>query len=65
MDYKEMLDDIIEWSCTQEHFHASTFYGIRDNYEKYNSFTYNQKRAIENVYFKFNVDKWNETRTNE
>jgi len=57
-DVEEKLDDIIEWSLTKKKFDATTFYGIRDNYEEYGSFTHSQEIAIENVWSKWKIDRW-------
>jgi len=62
-----MLDNIIEWSSLRKglsNFDATTFYGIKKNYEKFKRFTSSQKYAIENVYFKWKIDKWVEARRN-
>jgi len=53
-----MLDDILDWSQLQDKFDSLTFVGIKENYEKYGNFTDLQQRAIENVYYKWKIDKW-------
>ena len=65
MDYEKMLDDILEWSEHQDKFNSLTFIGIKDNYQEYGTFTDLQRRAIENVYFKWKVDKWVENRSSD
>ena len=61
--YECRLDQIISWAENSEkaqrmNFNAITFIGIKENYEQYSKFTNKQEQAIDNVYFKFNIDKW-------
>lgn len=65
LDYDNMLERILEWAKTNTRFDASTFEGIKDHYEQYNEFTCMQMTAIENVYYKWKVDKWYKTRSFE
>jgi hypothetical protein len=60
MSYEFMLDRILEWSESNPKFDATTFEGIKEHYETYDEFTYLQENAIENVYYKWKIDKWYE-----
>lgn len=64
--YEELLDSILEWSKTinGEMFDPTTFEGIKDNYEEHSNFTWKQKKAIKNVYFKWKIDKWSNNNRN-
>ena len=53
-----MLNCILEWAKTKPKFNASTFQGIHQYYEDMEEFTLPQMEAIENVYYKWKVDKW-------
>lgn len=55
---ESMLKIILEWSDSKPEFDDEVFRGIKKNYDKYGNFTPSQKRAIENVYYKWKVDKW-------
>lgn len=57
-DYAEMLDKILEWAESNSRFDASTMEGIKTYYENHSEFTDSQETAIENVYHKWNIDKW-------
>jgi hypothetical protein len=57
-DYERMLYRIIEYSYVNNNFNGDTFYGIKDNYNEYSTFTKKQKSAILNVYNKWSIEKW-------
>jgi len=58
MDYKDMLDCILEWAETHPNFDASVFESIESYYYDQGEFTGRQQDAIENVYYKWRVDIW-------
>ena len=64
MPHERMLECILEWAETNPKFDATTFEGIKDHYENYGQFTYSQENAIENVYYKWKIDKWCEKQNN-
>tara|TARA_B100000902_G_C26438260_1_gene494806 strand:+ start:182 stop:367 length:186 start_codon:yes stop_codon:yes gene_type:complete len=57
-DYAQMLDEILEWAESNIRFDASTMEGIKTYYDEHMEFTDSQETAIENVYYKWNIDKW-------
>lgn len=61
--YEKMIKHILEWAKTQRNFNTDTIEGIQSNYERYNNFTENQKKAIKNIYFKFHVNMWRKKKT--
>jgi hypothetical protein len=58
MDYEEILDRILKWAKSNPSFDSMVFEGIKEHYEKYSKFTFRQMDAIENVYYKWKIDKW-------
>ena len=58
MDYENMLECILEWAKINPRFNTSTIEGIKEHYENYYYFTLMQMEAIENVYYKWKIDKW-------
>ena len=56
-DHETMLNNILDWASTKSEFDDSTFKGIKDYYEERGQFTSRQEDAIENVYFKWKIDK--------
>jgi len=55
---EDMLDSILEWANINPNFNADTFEGIQDYYDTHDRFTMSQEIAIENVYYKWKIDKW-------
>jgi len=64
LDYTDMLDRILEWAETNPQFDASTCEGINDYYSDHYDFTSFQEDAIENVYYKWKIDKWYDKKYN-
>ena len=56
-DHETMLNNILDWASTKSEFDDSTFRGIKDYYEERGQFTSRQGDAIENVYYKWKIDK--------
>lgn len=61
-DYKSMLDHILEWAKTNTRFDATTMHGIRDTLNDRNNITFSQMNAIVNVYYRWKIDKWVESK---
>ena len=58
-ELSDMVDKILIWAKkTNVKFSPIVFEGIKDYYLENQYFTDNQIKAIKNVYFKWNVDRW-------
>jgi hypothetical protein len=59
-DSESMLERILEWAKANPRFNTDTCEGIHEYYERYHRFTNEQEIAIENIYYKWKIDKWYE-----
>ena len=60
MDHETRLHRILDWATTKSGFNDYVFTGIKDYYEEYGHLTTSQEDAIDNVYYKWKIDKWYE-----
>ena len=63
MNHETRLARILDWATTKPEFNDTVFTGIKEYYEEHGHFTTSQEDAIDNVYFRWKIDKWCEKKT--